>query len=93
MRTITSQIRAAFETQTAKRIGNTRTDGQTVWLHGNPIVRRCADGIVEVSWAGWETTTTRERISGITGARVNLSKRSSHLNGKPCDSTAWLAIA
>ena len=38
MRKVTEQIKQAFERGEAKTVGNTRTDGNTVWLHGNAIV-------------------------------------------------------
>ena len=59
MRKVTEQIKEAFERRQSKKVGNTRTDGMTVWLHGNPIVKRDADGLVRWSLAGWNTPTTR----------------------------------
>ena len=59
MRKVTQQIKQAFERGEAKTIGNTTTDGNTVWLHGNAIVKRDADGLVRWSLAGWNTPTTR----------------------------------
>lgn len=70
MRKVTRQIAEAFEARKSRTVGNTTTDGETVWLHGNPIVRRNENeegGVenIEVSMAGWPTNTTRERINGI----------------------------
>ena len=49
MRKVTEQIKEAFERRQSKKVGNTRTDGTIVWLHGNPIVKRDADGLVRWS--------------------------------------------
>jgi hypothetical protein len=66
MRKITQQIKQAFERRESKTIGNTTTDGNTVWLHGNDSATH-PDGLVLGSLAGWNTPTTRERVNGITG--------------------------
>ena len=52
MRKVTEQIKQAFNQGTPLKVGNTRTDGQTVWLHGNAIVKRDPDGLVRWSLAG-----------------------------------------
>jgi hypothetical protein len=95
-RMITDAIAEAFMAGKKRRIANTSTDGQTVWLHNNPIVRKAADGSVEVSLAGWPTPTTRERINGILsglGLDVRVSQRggSQMLNGKPWDGE-WQSV-
>lgn len=64
MRKITQKIANAFINGESLKIKNTETDGRSVWLHGNEIARRTADGL-EVSLAGWGTVTTRERVNGI----------------------------
>ena len=64
MRKVTQQIKNAFDQGTSKKVGNTETDGKTVWLHGNAIVKRDPDGLVRWSLAGWNTPTTRERGPG-----------------------------
>ena len=46
MRKVTQQIKDAFEQGKAKKVDNTETDGKTVWLHGNAIVKRDPDGLV-----------------------------------------------
>ena len=65
MRKVTEQIGNALANSQEKRVGNTVTDGNTVWLHGNEIVRRNSSGKFSVTMAGWPTPTTRERINGI----------------------------
>ena len=65
-RQVTQAIADAWRDGVARKQGNTETDGQSVWLHGNKIVTRIR-GTNEVwfSLAGWPTRTTRERINGI----------------------------
>ena len=89
MRKVTQQIKQAFERGEAKTVGNTTTDGNTVWLHGNAIVKRDADGLVKWSLAGWNTPTTRERVNGIANADVCQFKFEPILNGQVIDSSDW----
>ena len=91
MRKVTQQIKQAFERGEAKTVGNTTTDGNTVWLHGNAIVKRDADGLVRWSLAGWNTPTTRERVNGIANAGVCQYKFEPVLNGEEIDSSDWFA--
>ena len=91
MRQVTQQIKQAFNQGLSKKVGNTRTDGQTVWLHGNAIVKRDASGLVMATLAGWNTPTTRERINGITGLGIYQKNFTPMLNGQEVDSYDWLA--
>jgi hypothetical protein len=91
MRKVTEQIRNAFNAGTSLKVGNTETDGQTVWLHGNAIVKRDADGLVRWSLAGWNTPTTRERVNGIANANVSQFKFEPVLNGEVIDENDWFA--
>ena len=91
MRKVTAQIKAAFEQGTSLKVGNTETDGKTVWLHGNAIVKRDLDGLVRWSLAGWNTPTTRERVNGIANAGVCQLKFEPVLNGQEIDSSDWFA--
>lgn len=60
--------------------GNTHTDGNTLFLHGNAIARHTERGL-EITMAGWETVTTRERLNGLAGVSVSQSKGEQYLNG------------
>ena len=91
MRKVTEQIKQAFNNGTSLKVGNTRTDGQTVWLHGNAIVKRDPDGLVRWSLAGWNTPTTRERVNGIANADVCQFKFEPVLNGQIIDASDWFA--
>lgn len=91
MRKVTEQIKKAFEEGRSLKVGNTETDGQTVWLHGNAIVKRDPDGLVRWSLAGWNTPTTRERVNGIANAGVCQFKFEPVLNGEEIDPSDWFA--
>ena len=91
MRKVTEQIKQAFEQGKSKKVGNTETDGNTVWLHGNAIVKRDPDGLVRWSLAGWNTPTTRERVNGIANANVFQFKFEPVLNGEVINANDWFA--
>ena len=91
MRKVTQQIKQAFEQGESLKVGNTRTDGQTVWLHGNAIVKRDPDGLVRWSLAGWNSPTTRERVNGIANAGVHQVKFEPVLNGHIINPFDWFA--
>lgn len=59
-------------------------------LHGNRIVRYDKDG-VSVSWAGWASSTTRDRINQLSNVRANISKGEPHLNGECVSAFGWYA--
>ena len=62
-------------------------------LHGNDIARRWTQGhtLIEVTTAGWNTVTTRERLNGIPGVSVHQSKHVLHLNDEPWDGE-WMTV-
>lgn len=68
-RKITKEIATAWISRRPLKRGNTRTDGRSVWLHGNLIAWREAEPL---TWcftlAGWPTVTTRERLNGLLDA-------------------------
>jgi len=90
MRKVTEQIKQAFNQGISKKVGNTRTDGKSVFLHGNEIIKRDASGLVMATLAGWNTPTTRERINGITGLGIYQKNFTPMLNGQEVDSYDWL---
>lgn len=65
MRKESLKIAAAFAAGVAASAARTSTDGQAVYLHGNRIAQREADGSVWVTLAGWGTVTTRDRVNTI----------------------------
>ena len=75
MRKVTQKIAKAFNDGRTLTIGNTRTDGKSVWLHGNEIVRKDNDGATEISFAGWPTVTTRERLNAFAPVRQHKGEQ------------------
>ena len=69
MRKVTKEIADAFCNRRSRKCGNTRTDGTTIWLFGNPIARHAENGEIEITLAGWDTVTTRERLNGVGNRR------------------------
>lgn len=61
-----------------------------LFLHGNCIASN-KDGKIEVTTAGWNTTTTRERLNGIPGVQINTRKGQLYLNGEKWDG-GWISI-
>ena len=65
MRKVTRTIVEAFYSGVAKACGNTCTDGNNVWLHGNKIAEKDSLGNLYISNAGFETNVTKERLNGL----------------------------
>jgi hypothetical protein len=58
-------IREAFVQGRGKTYSNTNTDGESIWLFGNKIAKK-VDGHTLVTFAGWPTRTTMDRIDALT---------------------------
>jgi hypothetical protein len=84
MRPITKKIVPAFLSGKSAKQGNTRTDGTSLFLHGNKIAYK-ENGKLFISTCGWDTMITKDRLNGIPGVRVNTSKGQLFLNGLPWD--------
>ena len=91
MTDISRKIKEAFDQGKKRTISNTKTDGKTIWLYGNAIIKRDPDGLVRWSLAGWNTQTTRERVNNIVNAGVRQVKGEPVLNGQIIDSSDWFA--
>jgi hypothetical protein len=89
MRKVTEQIKNAFCQGLSLTVGNTKTDGTSVFLHGNEIVRRDSSGLVFATLAGWNTCVTRERVNGITGMNFHQVGFVACLDGKPISENDW----
>lgn len=50
-------------------------------LFGNKIAALEADGRLWISNAGWKSNTTKERLNGLPGVRVNQKNWDWYLNG------------
>ena len=91
MRKVTQRIKDAFEQGKSLKVDYTKTDGQTVWLHGNAIVQREPDVLGRGSLAWWNTPTTRERVNGIANAGVHQVAFEPVLNGQIINPFDWFA--
>lgn len=54
-------------------------------LHNNKIAALLGDGRMWVSNAGWFSNTTKERLNGLPGVRVNQKNYRWFLNGNEWD--------
>jgi len=91
MRQITAKIVQAFEERRALKIGNSRTDGVTLWLFDNRIAFWMGDSELWVSNGGWSSKTTKERLNGLTGVHVKQKNGSWFLNGRVWDGL-WVNV-
>jgi len=98
MRKITDRAFKAFRENKNFSLSNTcvssNEDQTLMFLHGNCIAKKCRkSGIVEITTAGWNTPTTKERLKPF--ACVHTIKYELHLDGMPwtgewttiCDTT------
>ena len=65
MRKVTQETAEAFLYGERKQIGNTKTDGQGLYLHNNKIAWYNSDGDIQINMCGWGSVTTRERLNGL----------------------------
>jgi len=84
MRQITSRAFQAFKSNTSFSLDNTlvtsNAEETKLYLHGNCIARKCRkSGLVEITTAGWDTPTTKERLKPF--AQVHQIKRELYLDG------------
>jgi hypothetical protein len=78
MRKESLKIARAFAAGVAASAARTSTDGQAMFLHGNRIAQREADGSIWVTLAGWGTVTTRDRVNTlchVLGSGVRFYQR------------------
>jgi hypothetical protein len=93
MKKVTETIANAFAQGSKKSLGNTATDGNAFYLHGNKIAEWRENGLY-MTLAGWCTVTTRERLNGIAevlGLKVGFTQKAfePYLNGKLIGANAW----
>jgi len=56
-----------------KKVNNAETDGSNLYLHGNKIAKREFDGLWITTY-GWNTRTTRDRLSMLPSVYVSSRK-------------------
>ena len=79
MRKITREISRAFQNREAKTIGNSRTDGNALFLYDNKIAEY-RNGSLWITNAGWDSATTKERLNGLDGVRIHQVRGRWYLN-------------
>ena len=90
MRKITEQIAYAFECRQSKKMSNTSTDGKGYYLHGNKIAEWRGNDLW-ITNAGWTSNTTKERLNGLDGVKINQKDWTWYLNGKEWDGQ-WVKV-
>ena len=60
-------------------------------LHNNTIASIDELGVLSVSNAGWASNTTKERLNGLPGVRVNQKNWNWYLNGSEWDGS-WKRV-
>lgn len=91
MRKVTQQIIWAFEYHREQKIGNSYTDGKTLYLHGNAIAEHRTDGLW-ITNAGWTSNVTKERLNGLRDVSINQKNYAWFLNGKEWDGK-WIRVS
>lgn len=99
MRKITSEACWALQHKATYKSGNTEVyidqiSGYYVMaLHGNPIAQVDHNNNLEIRSAGWETSTTKERLNGLAGVQVIQKAGQWYLNGKKWENTEeWTKV-
>lgn len=90
-RKVSKDIADAFLRGVKKTISNSRTDGDSLFLHGNKIAK-IEKGILYVSTAGWGTPTTKERLNALPNVKVTTKNYQLYLNREKWDGS-WKAVA
>lgn len=91
MRQITNRICGSFHFRRADQLGNTSTDGKSLFLHSNKIADWREDGLW-ITNAGWSSATTKERLNGLRGVEVKQKAGIWYLNGKEWDGE-WVRVS
>jgi hypothetical protein len=64
MKKVSKTVITAFLQGKSKTVGNTRTDGNALFLYGSMIALK--DGcFLRISLCGWNTKTTRDRLNSL----------------------------
>lgn len=95
MRKTHETVLRAFLNGERRKVKNLMTDGQTVYLHNNPIIWRsvCGDtdqSLFVLTLAGWPTVTTRAVLNAFTqlvGSDASFHQRhyGQHVSGTILD--------
>jgi hypothetical protein len=96
MRKITKQAVTSFTNGETFNSGNTKVTFENgigkMFLHDNLIAIMDESENIEVSLAGWNTKTTRERLNGIPGVSIHTVNGSPILNGKIIEADKFYTV-
>jgi len=90
MRQITRDIVNAFQNSRSLRIGNSRTNGESLWLFDNKIAEVRTDGLW-ICNGGWNSRTTKERLNGLSGVHIQQRRGVWLLNERVWDGR-WVNV-
>lgn len=90
MRKITREIVDAFQNSRSLKIGNSRTNGESLWLFDNKIAEIRRDGLW-ICNGGWDSMTTKERLNGLSGVHVTSRRGVWLLNDRVWDGR-WVNV-
>ena len=96
MRKITQEAVDAFEGGYKLSKQNMSVNEFGMFLHGNKIAEftslfKDSSRDINITLAGWNTNTTRERLNGLEGVRVSTKQGQAYLNGEKWDGE-WVTI-
>jgi hypothetical protein len=64
MRKVSREVISAFLAGKSKKVGNTYSNGNCLYLHGNQIASSI-NGAVRIFDGGWSSNTTKERLNAL----------------------------
>jgi len=94
MNKVTEKIKEAFFARKTKKINHDFTDGTSVFYRNNEIIKRDPSGVILFTFAGWGSSTTRERLRGILNVDVYQKDHEQYYNGaKVLDLYDWHVLS
>ncbi|MEI8100154.1 MAG: hypothetical protein WCH09_01180 [Bacteroidota bacterium] len=64
MRKVSREVISAFLAGKSKKVGNTYSNGNCLYLHGNQIASN-VNGAIRIFDGGWSSNTTKERLNAL----------------------------
>ena len=96
MRKISEEAAMAFLNNNPFRRDNTECKNGLMLLHGNTIAMNVEPGKILLKDAGWQTTTTKERLNAILDllgkSRISQKKGVWYIGGKEWKKYEWNVI-
>lgn len=92
MRKVTKIVTESFLARQPRTVGATRTDGNSLFLHGNEIAKFDDNGKLWITNAGWSSNTTKERLNALPGVSIGQKNYVWYLNGLMWNG-AWTKVS